>query len=87
MSGRPVRTRLGTRLGAGLLAVAMLLPSLPTQIGPSFIETRLCASGRILRIELPGQDDPGKQGPMPCHAVCSRGDDGLIKDPQKRPKP
>ena len=78
---------LGTRLGAGLIAVAVLLPSLPTQSGPNFIETRLCASGRVLRIELPGQEDPGQQAPMPCHAVCARGNDGGVKDPQKRPKP
>lgn len=77
----------GGALGAGLITVAMLLPSLPTQAGRNFIETRLCASGRVLRIELPGQEDPSKQAPMPCHAVCARGDDGLIKNPQKRPNP
>lgn len=77
----------GGTFGVGLIAVAMLLPSLPTQIAPNFVETRLCASGRILRIALPGQDDPGKQAPMPCHAVCARSDSGLIKDPQKRSKP
>jgi hypothetical protein len=76
----------GSAWGVGLIAVAVLLPSLPTQSGPNFIETRLCASGRVLRIELPGQDDPGKQAPMPCHAVCGRGNDGAIKDPHKRPK-
>ena len=77
----------GGAFGASLIAMAVLLPSLPTQSGPNFIETRLCASGRVLRIELPGQEDPGKQAPMPCHAVCGRGHEGAIKDPQKRSKP
>lgn len=76
----------GGALGAGLIAFAVLLPSLPTPTGSTYIEARLCASGRTIRIELPGQDPPNKQAPMPCHAVCARGNDGLLKDPLKRPK-
>lgn len=76
----------GGALGASLIAFAVLLPSLPTPSGAAFIETRLCASGRILRIELPGQEDPNKQVPMPCHAVCARGNDGPHKAQSKPPK-
>lgn len=76
----------GGALGVGLIAFAVLLPSLPAPSGAAFIETRLCASGRILRIELPGQNEPDKQIPMPCHAVCARDNDGPLKAEPKRPK-
>lgn len=76
----------GGALGVGLIAFAVLLPSLPTPAGSNFIEARLCASGRTIRIELPGQEGPDKQAPMPCHAVCARGNDGPVKDQKKDPK-
>lgn len=76
----------GGALGAGLIAFAVLLPSLPSPSGSQFIEARLCASGRVIRIELPGQDTPDNQVPMPCHAVCARDNDGPIKSLKKDPK-
>ncbi|MGB6229442.1 MAG: hypothetical protein WBF53_04880 [Litorimonas sp.] len=71
----------GAGLGTALIAFAVLLPSLPATGGTQFIETTLCASGRTIRIELPGGNDPEKHAPMPCHAVCARGE-----DPVKRSK-
>lgn len=76
----------GGALGVGLIAFAVLLPSLPTPSGSNFIEARLCASGRIIRIELPGQEEPDKQAPMPCHAVCARDNDSVVKGQKKGPK-
>ncbi|MGJ8560493.1 MAG: hypothetical protein ACSHX3_09675 [Litorimonas sp.] len=76
----------GGALGVGLIAFAVLLPSLPTPSGSNFIEARLCASGRIIRIELPGQEEPDKQVPMPCHAVCARDNDSVVKGQKKGPK-
>lgn len=74
----------GVALGTGLIAFSVLLPSLPMPSGLQFIETRLCASGRIIRIELPSQETPDKQTPMPCHAVCARDNDAPLKGIKKR---
>jgi hypothetical protein len=71
----------GAGFASGLIAFAVLLPSLPTPSGKTFMETRLCATGRTIRIELPGQDKPDPTTPMPCHAVCARDE-----DPVKRKK-
>ncbi|MEM7728569.1 MAG: hypothetical protein AAF311_04765 [Pseudomonadota bacterium] len=65
----------GAGLGTVLIAFAVLLPSMPAPDGARFIETQLCASGRTLRIELPGGNEPERHAPMPCHAVCARGED------------
>ena len=73
---------------AALMGFASFTPLLPVPQGSNFIETRLCASGRIIRLELPGQPDPGDEAPMPCHAVCSRDDEGKTKRPGSRgPQP
>jgi len=74
----------GVALGTGLIAFSVLLPSLPMPSGLQFIEARLCASGRIIRIELPGQETPDKQPQMPCHAVCARDNDAPLKAIKKR---
>jgi hypothetical protein len=76
----------GGTVGIVLMAFTLLLPSLPSPAGSNFIEARLCASGRLIRIELPGQKDPDKQAPMPCHAVCARDTDDPVKGPKKLPK-
>lgn len=73
--------------GTGLIAVSVLLPSLPQPSNPTYLDAKLCASGRIIRIQLPGQDEPEKQAPMPCHAVCARDDDGPLKAKRKPPQP
>lgn len=73
-------------LTVGVVVLTMIMPSVPTPAGSAFIEARLCASGQIVRIALPGQKEPEKHAPMPCHAVCARGNDGGIKDLQRRPK-
>lgn len=70
-------------LGIALISVVIAMPILPAAEaqGSTFIETRLCTSGRTLRIEIPGQNEPEQEAPMPCHAVCSRDDDSA--DPDK----
>lgn len=69
----------GSIFAASLIGFMGLIPMVPMPEGTTFMETRLCASGRILRIELPGQKDPEKQTPMPCHAVCVRDHNPLKK--------
>lgn len=64
---------------AALMGFASFTPLLPVPEGINFIETRLCASGRIIRLELPGQPDPADEAPMPCHAVCSRDEESQMK--------
>jgi len=68
----------GASFAAGLIGFTILLPSLPTPNGTIFVETRLCATGRIIRLELPNPDEPERPAPMPCHAVCAR-DDNRVK--------
>lgn len=75
----------GGAIGVTLIAFSVLLPSLPTATGLNFIEARLCASGRIIRIELPGQEEPDKHAPMPCHAVCARDNQSPVKTAKKNP--
>ncbi|MGB3455266.1 MAG: hypothetical protein WBG08_14645 [Litorimonas sp.] len=79
----------GGALASGLIGFMALWPSLGPVLVPApdgnYIEARLCNSGRIIRIPLPGED-PDPDMPMPCHAVCSRSDvDG--KPGRKVPRP
>jgi hypothetical protein len=76
----------GVAFGTALIAFSVLLPSLPMPSGLQFIEARLCASGRIIRIEMPSQETPDKQAPMPCHAVCARDNDTPLKAALKKRK-
>lgn len=72
----------GAGFGTALIAFAVLFPQLPLPRAPQYLETQLCATGRILRIQLPpGQNEPDPHPPMPCHAVCAR-----AEDPVKRKK-
>jgi hypothetical protein len=77
---------MGAALGTGLILLVSFLPSLMVPEEGAFIEARLCSSGRIIRIPLPGQDEPDPEAPMPCHAVCSR-DDLIQKGVKKKPTP
>lgn len=71
------------RLCAALIGLNALMPMVPPPEGSDFIETLSCATGRVIRIELPGQPaEPSDEAPMPCHAVCARDDD----DPSKAKK-
>ncbi|GLQ21630.1 hypothetical protein ACFFUB_09600 [Algimonas porphyrae] len=67
-------------LAIALVGFVIALPILPSPNGSTFIEARLCTSGRTIRIELPGQNDPEPDAPMPCHTVCARDDDGGDND-------
>lgn len=71
---------LSASLGVTLIGFVIAMPHIPAPNGSTFIETQLCASGRTLRIEIPGQKQPEKEAPMPCHAVCARDDDGSKQD-------
>lgn len=71
---------------AVLVGFNSFLPLMPVPEGSDFIETLSCATGRVIRIELPGQPpEPSDEAPMPCHAVCARDDDDSA--PSKPPQP
>ena len=51
-----------------------------------FIETKLCATGRIIRIPLGGGEDEMPDHARACHALCSRDADSDEDDCQSSDK-
>jgi len=72
---------------AVLVGLNSFLPLMPVPEGSNFIETLSCATGRVIRIQLPGQPkEPSDEAPMPCHAVCARDDDEPAANKTPQPK-
>lgn len=62
----------------GLISPSVQAAAMSFETGP-YIETQLCATGRIIRIPLGDGEDEMPEHARACHALCSRdaeGDDG-----------
>lgn len=63
----------------GMTCLAMGAPSFQSAMVPwddsAFIETILCATGRVIRIPIGGDEDDVPDQMRACHALCSRDSD------------